>query len=195
MPLRTAGRLCPQAIFLDGATKNIRSGATASLLSSRNFLRSSKWFRSMKPISISPAPSDCTDHTRCCRQVASNHHAHDGAAVFRRARYDAARCESCVGPSQATRPRLGPCRQRTTIPRAAPRQKIPGIGEVTERALRASALKLSNRSPLFRRKSWKIFWSVGNGPVSQIARRRFLRIRYRCGAEIHLAQSHLCRGH
>src|SRR6266480_3298164 len=41
----------------------------------------------------------------------------------------------------------------------------------------------------------KYFWSVGNGPVSQIARRRSLRIRYRCGAEIHLAQSHLWRGH
>src|SRR5438874_10619037 len=32
MPLRTAGRLCPHAIFLDGHHENMESGATASRL-------------------------------------------------------------------------------------------------------------------------------------------------------------------
>jgi len=61
MPLRTAGRLCPHAIFLDGHHENMGNGVTASQPSLLNSLRSSKWFRSMRLISISRAPSDCMD--------------------------------------------------------------------------------------------------------------------------------------
>ena len=74
-------------------------------------------------------------------------------------------------------------------------RKIPGIGEVTERALRALGIETVNnwrRSP---RKTRNNFRAMGRRALSKGARRRFLRIRDRCGTEIHFTQSHVRRRH
>jgi len=52
--------LARHAVFLERASrKNMESGATASRRSSGEISPSSKWFRSTKPTSISPAPNAC----------------------------------------------------------------------------------------------------------------------------------------
>jgi len=53
MPLRTAGRLCPHAVFLDGHHEKYGewSDRVATILA--NSLRSWRWFRLTRPISIS----------------------------------------------------------------------------------------------------------------------------------------------
>src|SRR6266850_2535315 len=55
--------------FWMGITKNMESGATASPPSSRNFLRSWRWFRLTRPISTFPAPSVCMDRRWALRAM------------------------------------------------------------------------------------------------------------------------------
>jgi len=74
-------------------------------------------------------------------------------------------------------------------------RKIPGIGEVTERALRALSIETVEQlaaQPL--EKLEKVF---GQWAPRYIAKRAaaILRIHNRCGAQIHFAQSHFRRRH
>ena len=142
MPLRTAGKLCPHAVFLDGHHEKYGewSDRVATILA--------KFSPIVEMVSIDEAYLDLSGHGTparaaacCCRQTSSHHHAHDGASLLRRAGDDAARGQSRIGPSQAARARVGCAGQEARFLAPLPVRKIPGIGEVTERALRALGIE------------------------------------------------------
>ncbi|PYU83547.1 MAG: hypothetical protein DMG50_07815 [Acidobacteria bacterium] len=173
MPLRTASRLCPHAIFLDGHHEKYSewSDRVAAILANFSPI--------VEMVSIDEAYLDLAGTERL--------HGPALAAADKLLRTITRKTAlPCSGGLATTRlvakvasdqakPRglvwvPAGSEQRFLAP--LPVRKIPGIGEVTERALRALGIEIVEQ-----------ITAIPQG------------IRYRCGAEIHLAQSHLWRGH
>ena len=121
MPLRTAGKLCPQAVFLDGHHEKYGewSDRVATILA--------KFSPIVEMVSIDEAYLDLSGTERlhgpplgCCGQTSSHHHAHHGSSLFCWARDNATRGQGSFGPSQAARFGVGCTRAGSAISCAAP---------------------------------------------------------------------------
>src|SRR6266566_1871630 len=195
MPLRTAGRLCPHAIFLDGHHEKYGkwSDRVASILV--------KFSPVVEMVSIDEAYLDLAGTERL--------HGPPLAAADKLLRtikestglpcsggLATTRLTAKVASDQAKRPRVGSARRRSPFPSAAPGAKDSwhrrSHRESPARAGTGNRRAACGGSP---GKAGKDFRAVGRGALPQSARRRFLRICDRCGTKVHLAQSHVWRRH
>jgi len=181
MPLRTAGKLCPHAIFLDGHHEKYGewSDKVATILA--------KFSPIVEMVSIDEAYLDLAGTERLhgppfaaadklLRTITKIHGLPCSAGLA------ATRLVAKVASDQAKPCGLlwvAPGREARFLSQL-PVRKIPGIGEVTERALRALGIEFVHQLLIHRRKSLKKSWTMGNSAVPQGARRRLLRICSGC---------------
>ncbi len=143
MPLRTAGKLCPQAVFLDGHHEKYGewSDRVATILA--------KFSPIVEMVSIDEAYLDLAGTERlhgpplaAADKLLRDHHAHDGASLLR---WTWRRRGSSPKSHRIRRSRAGLVwvapGQEARFLAPLPVRKIPGIGEVTERALRALGIE------------------------------------------------------
>ena len=197
MPLRTAGQLCPHAVFLEGRHDLYAawSDRVAEILA--------KFSPVVEMASIDEAYLDLSGTARL--------HGPPLAAAHALLREIRERTQlPCSGGLARTR-----LVAKVASDQAKPRgllwvpagaearflaplgvRRIPGIGRVTEAALRKLEIeRVEQLAALPQEKLEEIFGRWGNGTLPEVARGGFVRVFYRCRAEIDFAQPHVWQRH
>ena len=173
MALRTAAKLCPQAVFLENrhALYTQWSDRVAEILA--------RYSPIVEMASIDEAYLNLAGTEKLLGQpfaaahsLLTRNHADDRTSLLRGTCCDATCCESCERPSQAARIAVGSCRLRRNFSRAAWRAK----NSRHRKSYRSSAALARNQNGWpacdnAARKTGRTFWRVGQRALSQGARR------------------------
>ena len=197
MPLRTAGRLCPHAIFLEPRHHLYSewSDRVAAILGKYSpVVEMASVDEAYLDLAGTETPARAAARGRGC--VAARNYGDDRTAVFRGPRANAPRRQSGERSGQAARSGLGSRRKRGSVSRAAGRAAHSRNRQSHRSGAQSGGDRKGRTACRGRaRKTRAGFRPLGHGALPQSARRRHLRIFRGCRAEIHFAQPHVFRGH